>query len=277
MDWGSVISAGSSLLGGVLGKSETESSRQAIMQHARGARDAAQFGFNPLTLLGITPSPASMGINPMGAAIADAGAIIGDNMTDARHKAEMGALEDQNKELRKKLSDQTLRPKVPGVYAGRPSAFPLPPDPNASATALAPNESRRPSPRGMDPNRYVEDMRPYVTVYNPMIDTTVPLHPGVAEMLEIKPSGVITAEQYESIAGDAASEVIGATGTATELLGFGRMFGPGMDWRSELAERRAEDERKARERDAKKAAKDEAEKRELERKQQNAPKNLPWR
>ncbi|MBW7921368.1 MAG: hypothetical protein H3C51_04625 [Rubellimicrobium sp.] len=124
--WPDLIRAGGSLLGGILGRprqtSARENSRGALMGQAQGARDAAEeYGFNPLTLLGVSsavgPSESSA---YMGSAIADAGMILADGL--AKRQDEVGAvsqLEQQNRELQEQVRSLTLRPRVGGVYAQR--------------------------------------------------------------------------------------------------------------------------------------------------------------
>lgn len=129
---GSLIKVGGSLLGGLFGKkpktvSARENSRGAIMGQAEGARKAAaEFGFNPVTLLGASSGIGTTSIpgdNTMGAAIADAGLALAQGLVDkAAETSRIAELETANKELQKKLVDQTLRPTVGGIYsAGGPS------------------------------------------------------------------------------------------------------------------------------------------------------------
>lgn len=128
------IQAGSSLLGGMFGgkpESTNEATRAGIFGQAQGAREAgARYGFNPLTLLGVS-SPIAGGSpdgSMMGQAIANAGLALADGITNsAQAKAYREALEEQNKELRKELDSATLRPAVAGIY-GAPSAASVGPD-----------------------------------------------------------------------------------------------------------------------------------------------------
>lgn len=123
---GSLISAGSSLLGGLFGKPKKQSAEKntydGIMGQARGAREASdRYGFNPLTLLGASSAigPSTSG-NYMGNAIADAGMIVADGL--AKRSEQLGQitkLSEENALLKKEIQNATLRPKIAGVYAQR--------------------------------------------------------------------------------------------------------------------------------------------------------------
>lgn len=122
----SLIGAGSSLLGGIFGKpkqvSARTNSRQGILGQAQGAREAAEkYGFNPLTLLGVSsPLGPSERSNYMGNAIAEAGLMLADGVAKRGEKAGLlSKLEAQNEELREQVQSLTLRPKVGGIYAQR--------------------------------------------------------------------------------------------------------------------------------------------------------------
>lgn len=136
--WPALIGAGASLLGGILGKpkerSAEQNSREALLGQAAGARKAAEkYGFNPLTLLGVSsavgPSESSA---YMGSAIADAGMMLADGLQ--RRQDELGQisqLEQQNRELQERVQSLTLRPRVGGVYAQREAV------PSVAAAVLA--------------------------------------------------------------------------------------------------------------------------------------------
>lgn len=123
-----LIGAGASLLGGLFKKkpkekSAEQNSREAIFGQASGARDAGEkYGFNPLTLLGASSAlgPSySESANYMGNAIADAGMILADGLARNKEAGQLSQLKEQNEKLRKQIQDQTLRPKVGGIYARR--------------------------------------------------------------------------------------------------------------------------------------------------------------
>lgn len=123
---GALIGAAGSLLGGIFGKpkrvSAQKASREAILGQAEGARYAGEkFGFNPLTLLGVSsavgPSESS---NYMGNAIANSAMLLADGL--ARREEKFGreaALTKQNEELKLQVRELTLRPKFGGIYAQR--------------------------------------------------------------------------------------------------------------------------------------------------------------
>lgn len=128
--WDAVIGAGASILGGIFGKSKKpkeksaeQNSREAIFGQASRARDAGEkYGFNPLTLLGASSAlgPSySESANYMGNAIADAGMILADGLAKKKEAGQLSQLKEQNEKLRKQIQDQTLRPKVGGIYARR--------------------------------------------------------------------------------------------------------------------------------------------------------------
>lgn len=132
-----LISAGASLLGGLFGQSSAAADRrfnaqQIDKQNAYNnpiniRKRAEKAGFNPLLFVGPgvglqTGVAQANSANYMGAAIADAGMAIADNIANStkRKQAEqLGALEIENAKLQNKLLQLTLRPKVGGVYAQR--------------------------------------------------------------------------------------------------------------------------------------------------------------
>lgn len=123
-----LLKVGGSLLGGLFGKKKTvsaqENSRQGIMGQAQGARQAAaEYGFNPLTLLGVSSAigPSQLD-NTMGQAIADAALLAADSLSGREEdKLRLENLRLQNERLKSEVMNLTLRPKVGGVYAGTES------------------------------------------------------------------------------------------------------------------------------------------------------------
>lgn len=122
-----LIGAAGSLLGGLLGKSKQKvyTNDQGIMDSAKGAREAAaEYGFNPLTLLGATGGAGAVygGQNTMGSAISDAALLLADGLKDkSAEKAQLENIQLQNEVLRAQVRDLTIRPKVGGIYAGNVS------------------------------------------------------------------------------------------------------------------------------------------------------------
>lgn len=121
-----LISAGSSLFGGLFGKkkgpSTYQQTQEAMGAQAKYAREyGEQYGFDPLTLLGVSSPVAGGQImdNPMGQAIADAGMILADAWSKRTDAQKLQRSKERINELQTKLDHQTLRPKVGGVYAKR--------------------------------------------------------------------------------------------------------------------------------------------------------------
>lgn len=136
----SLIKVGGSLLGGLFGRKRSafKESRLAILGQAAGARQAAeQYGFNPLTLLGVSQPMAGYTDNTMGAAIADAAGALADGISEkASQDDELQKKDEEIAALRTRLNSATVRPTVPGVFgssAGSPGAPPLPSEDEAPA------------------------------------------------------------------------------------------------------------------------------------------------
>lgn len=114
-----LIQAGGSLLGGLFNKppSAFKQTRQGVLGQAAGAREASeQYGFNPLTLLGVS-SPLGMGSSPMmGSAISDAFTLLADGIANRPGVGQKEALTRENADLRERLTRQTLHPKEPSIY-----------------------------------------------------------------------------------------------------------------------------------------------------------------
>lgn len=125
MALGAIIGAGASLISGIFGKKKEKSaqqnSREAILGQAEGSRLAAErYGFNPLTLLGASSAVGpSQSANYFGSAIADAGMIVADHLSQKKEAGALSQLKEQNEKLKAQVQNQTLRPKVAGVYAQR--------------------------------------------------------------------------------------------------------------------------------------------------------------
>lgn len=125
---GALISGGSGILGGLFGgKSKPYKMDGQIWDAARGARLASEdFGFNPLTLLGIANASGGGsygGENYMGQAIANAGLTMADALMNA-DKAKVSTLERANQELNKKVQSLTIRPKFAGIYGDNTTRVP---------------------------------------------------------------------------------------------------------------------------------------------------------
>lgn len=206
-----IVGAVGSLLGGLLGKSKTTTTytdtlnetARAIKGQAIGAREAARNQqFNPLTLLGVSAPVAGQAVttsteNFMGSAVADAAMLIADGMAKAREeKSNLAIAEKENEELRKKVNDLTLRPKVGGIYA---------------------STERTPSVRealGVKP----AGPRPLVNVRDAASGKWLKLDSGVADRLKLGDGDTLIAEDYEAMQGDVVSE---ATNIGNIVIGAG--------------------------------------------------------
>ena len=126
------ISAGASLLGGLLGQAAERRNNkyQAQLireQNAYNAPDqvrarAEAAGFNPLLFVGPgvgqqTATAASSSSNYMGSAIADAGLMLADAVAKRKDAMRLSRMEDQNRRLSEKVQSLTLRPQVGGIYS----------------------------------------------------------------------------------------------------------------------------------------------------------------
>jgi cell division protein FtsB len=145
-----LIGAGASLLGGILGNNaqkkvnnqniafqrENNAVQQKLVREQNAYNDpkalrkrAEKAGFNPLLFVGpgvgqqmgvaSTSAPQIAASNYMGAAVADAGMMIADQMSKNRELARLEKLSAENKKLAEKVQNLTIRPKVGGVYDQR--------------------------------------------------------------------------------------------------------------------------------------------------------------
>lgn len=132
MDPATIVSGVSSLAGALLGRNKQVKPGDVVRQtmagligQARGAREVGEaYGFNPLTLLGVSQPlvPQAVDNSGFGQAIANAGLAVAEGLSaENAQKAYTEKLEEQNRDLRKALDSQTLRPKVAGIF-GQPGA-----------------------------------------------------------------------------------------------------------------------------------------------------------
>jgi len=116
MNWGAVIGAGASLLGGAM--ASRGSGKHVVPDYAKIRRKAEAAGFNPLTALTSAPGSAVASQNYMGSAIADAGLILADGMAKKAEKTgELQKAREQNAQLKERVQQLTIRPRVGGIYA----------------------------------------------------------------------------------------------------------------------------------------------------------------
>ena len=119
-----LIGAGSSLVGGALSnKAERKgiAAQNAYNDPAQIRARAESAGFNPLLFIGpgVGNQNAAASGAYMGAAVADAGMQIADQMSKNRELARLEKLSAENKKLAEKVQSMTIRPQVGGVYAQR--------------------------------------------------------------------------------------------------------------------------------------------------------------
>lgn len=145
MDPATILGIGGKLLGGILGnraaKKAAAQERAMALEDQRlqwvRHREASELGgFNPLATLGLSqgvaPTPASSN-NYMGEAIASSALILADNYAKTRQAAMGRQVEDLRRQrdiLTRKLTANTIRPKVGGVY-DNPAQFGLTANPAA--------------------------------------------------------------------------------------------------------------------------------------------------
>lgn len=138
-----LISAGASLLGGLLGRPKNVSAAKNRYDDVAGIFKAAEeFKFSPFALLGSPAVGPSVVQNTMGSAIADAGLLLADGMSKQKMKAlEEERLRLENEKLRGEVNRMILRPKVP---LGKPSIGRN----NGGRNAVSGNADKVVSPRG---------------------------------------------------------------------------------------------------------------------------------
>ena len=212
---GPIIGAAGSILGGFLSKpkrvSARDETRDGILGQAEGARLAGeQFGFNPLTLLGVSsPLGSSYTPNPMGSAIADAGLLLADGIAkNGTEKSRMEQVERENMKLREKVTNLTIRPKVGGLYAQNEVT------PEYKGPAVMPDIT---GPDG----GFVYPGRPKprpVRVYHAVTGKWSRLDGDVARRLRLRDGDPIMADDFEAIHGDLPSEVIAASAAANSVI-----------------------------------------------------------
>lgn len=113
------------LLQGFFANRERQNNLEDVRQQFVRLREGAELaGFNPLAVLGTAsgmPNPSVSAGSYMGTALADTAMLIA---ADAAKKQNAGtlnrvnALEAENRDLLGRLTQMTLRPKVPGIYGG---------------------------------------------------------------------------------------------------------------------------------------------------------------
>jgi hypothetical protein len=119
MDPATLLTIGSTLLGGLFGKPKA---KYVVPDYAGIRSKAEAAGFNPLTALTQGPQGSVIDTNAgMGSAIAEAGLMLADNLSKASAASKLQQAQGENAKLRAKVQSLTLRLKVGGVYAARES------------------------------------------------------------------------------------------------------------------------------------------------------------
>lgn len=164
---GALIGAAGSIIGGVM---KSNSAKKAANQERKWALgdQAEQFvrlraaaekgGFNPLTVLGASPTsgmvnPTNAAQSYMGDAIATSSLMLADSMSKTSAAATGKKLQNANRanaDLTRKLNAATLRPKMAGVF-DRASRFGIGGNANSVSPVVESNKNnRRPDGGGSD-------------------------------------------------------------------------------------------------------------------------------
>ena len=117
------IGAAGSLLGGALSAREQRkmiAGQNEYNDPAAIRARAERAGFNPLLFVGPgVGNQTSIGQPYMGSAIADASMLLADGFSKRKRSGAESQLRRENEKLRQELTQQTIRPKIGGVYAQR--------------------------------------------------------------------------------------------------------------------------------------------------------------
>lgn len=227
---GALISGATSLLGGLFGNKSAKKQQERQIAFAREEREynkpinvrarAEEAGFNPLLFAGPGVGQANAGHLPggsnnyMGSAIADIGLIAADAWkSKAAETSRIAQLEDQNKELQKRLVDQTLRAPMGGMYQrGGPSI--KPPEPKALAD-MAWNDPDMIGPK------------PLVPMIDAVSGRWFGLDPGAASRIDgIGPGSTWIGEDSEAILGEVMGNVNSTGAAVSGLVDRGPYEGP---------------------------------------------------
>lgn len=221
MDWLSgLIGAGGSILGGILGRNSERDAIRAQNEYNKPSnirKRAEEAGFNPLLFVGpgVGNQTATGGANFMGAAIADASAMLADKLKDdTADKLAIRNLELQNQRLEKEIAQMTLRPKGAGVYATGVAAQGV----RMKPEVVAPKEWEA---------GFIGPRQP-VRVYNPAANKWAGIDAGVADRLGLRDGATVIAEDYEAILGDMGAELVNTPNAVNEAVGGGQVFWDGI-------------------------------------------------
>ena len=196
-----LISAGASLLGGLLGRPKNVSAAKNRYDDVAGIFKAAEeFKFSPFALLGSPAVGPSVVQNTMGSAIADAGLLLADGMSKQKMKAlEEERLRLENEKLRGEVNKMILRPKVPvgkttigknsDPRTKQPQDPVLPHDPLPETLAVDPRREVENRPIETHPGVLVADNPWWGRIYSLTLDGDEP-----ADVFDL-PSMVIAAPQ----------------------------------------------------------------------------------
>lgn len=227
MPLAAAIGAGGSLLGGILGRSSESRAQKRQIAFAREEREynkpinvrarAEEAGFNPLLFAGPGVGNAASGgisgggTNYMGQAIADAGMLIAEGMRNKSAETKrINDLETQNKELQKKLVDQTVRPRVGGIYEA------------GGITVQSPERRQEQAAEMFGP-------RPLVRLRDAVSGNWFGVDPAVADRLDLKDGDAWIGEDGEAVFGEVMGNVNSTLSAASGISDRGFYDGPMYD------------------------------------------------
>lgn len=224
MPLGAIIGAGASIIGGMLGNNSAKKQQNRQIAFAREEREynkptnirarAEEAGFNPLLFIGPGVGNAASGgisggsANYMGQAIADAGLLIAEGMRNKSAETKrINDLEAQNKELQKKLVDQTVRPRVGGIYEA------------GGITVRSPERRQEQAAEMFGP-------RPLVRLRDAVSGNWFGVDPAVADRLQLKDGDAWIGEDSEAVFGEVMGNVNSTLSAASGVADRGLYDGP---------------------------------------------------
>lgn len=202
---GAAISAGTSLLGGAIERNDSKKAVAAQNEYNDPAAVRARYeaaGLNPTLMFGSSiGTQTALSGGGLGTGVANAGALVADEISrnSFREKQNLD-LQKQNEELKKRLSDSILRPKVAGVYGT------VTPDKPTFKNKIAQASVGDPDFIGPDRGVRVQNILNEKWMYIPR---------SLGGQLDLKDGDWWTPEHTEGVAGDVFSEGLNAGALAT--------------------------------------------------------------
>lgn len=214
-----LVGAGGNLLGGLLGNRNNKKNTAAqnfYNSPAQIRKRAEAAGFNPLAFVGpgvgLQNAPAQ---DMMGSAVAAAASEFANGLWAAKeYDGALAEAEKQNAELRKHLTEATLRPRVGGWLETANISTPAV---TGGINTIKPTEAGMPASYGMTTpeNNPVKFQELPVRVRNGLNGEMGWLDGGVARRANLKNGDTYIAEDNEAVFGDTISEVLSGTAAAT--------------------------------------------------------------